>query len=325
MLFLASGFSVLAQDKTRVPADTANQKHSQPTSKKHSYFLIGLDYGSNFTYKDRAGQTTYPYLYPNVTYHAKSGFFASAGAFRVSNVQQDYNVRPFVELDLSAGWNHNFGENAEAGLSYLYSAYNRNLPLISTALSNDLNAFYDYDFDIIDARLSFDYAFGKLGGDSVVTTRKVPGKKGKKTRTLQKATFFTSSDYFFNLDFSHEFSWEKLFRKNDALSITPEIYISAGTNNFYNNYYKQVKALDGKLKKNQLVSNADTISDPYDASAAAFKLREYVLSLPIGYSIGEFTMTPQYDYIIPVNQPSFLSTPLKPYSLFKFSISYKIK
>ena len=287
---------------------------------KHSYLLMSMDMGNNFSYMDRTSQSTYPYINPNVLFKAKSGFFFLMGAYGVKNVRQDYNISPWVEMDLGTGWKFKLGENTMTGISYVYSAYDRSFPLLSSALSNNISAYYNHDFSIVDSRLSFNYAFGKLGGDSVVTTRKVGKKKGK---SVEKATFFTSSDYFLNLDLSHEFDWDDVFTKDDEISFEPQLTISSGTNNFYNNYYKKVKYTT--LRKNQKLAETDTISDPYDATAAAFKLREYILAFPLGYSIGRFDFSIEYLYIIPVNQPEDPAFRMDPYSMVRVSLNYRIR
>ncbi len=294
---------------------------------KTRYFIFGLDLGNNFSYMNHTDQNTYPYIYPNFLYKAASGFYINTGAYGIKNVSTDYGISPWVEWDMGTGWKFKLNDNNRFGLGYGYSAYNRSFPLLASALSNNITASYTHNFSWIDAHATFDYAFGQLGGDSVLSTKTVTNKKGKtRKKVVEKPTFFSSHDVFVNLDLSHEFDWDDVLKKDDEVSFDPGVTICLGTNNFYNNYAKRIK-LAKKLGKKVSQTEADTNStvSGTDAAAAAFMIREYILSLPLSYSYGRFDITAEYTYTIPVNQPTDPDFKVNPYSLFKISLSYMIR
>ena len=317
-LFLLTPLITFAGIDTN-PADTV----AAPAGKTR-YFVFGLDAGNNFSYMNRTDQSTYPYLNPSFLYKAKSGFYVMTGAYSVANVKTDYGINPWVELDLGTGWKYKIDDNNRIGFGYSYSAYDRNFPLLASALSNNIIANYAHNFSWLDARASFDYSFGKLGGDSVLSTKTTTNAKGKvKKKVVEKATFFSSHDVFLNLNISHSFDWDDVVTKDDEISFDPGVTMSLGTNNFYNNYYKRT-LLSKKLKRKVSQTEADTTTSASDAGAATFMVREYILDFPLSYTYGRFDFTADFSYIIPVNQPTDPDFKVNPYSLFKLSLAYMI-
>ena len=129
-----------------------------------------------------------------------------------------------------------------------------------------------------------------------------------------------------SFELSHPFYWDEIFSPKDGLRLEPGLYFGAGTNNFYNNFYKQRSTqLRKNLKPNQNTPADSLSSSLYDASAAAFQLREFTFSLPLTFTYGSFSITPEWNYIYPLNQPDDPDFKIEPYTLWKVGLTYKFK
>src|SRR5437868_15156572 len=84
----------------------ASSKSSNDTTKK-STINLNLEYGSNFSYRFHKNDTSHaiPFLYPSITYNARSGFWISAAFFRTFG-DKGYSAVP--QADFGIGWDFNF-------------------------------------------------------------------------------------------------------------------------------------------------------------------------------------------------------------------------
>lgn len=114
-----------------------------------------------------------------------------------------------------------------------------------------------------------------------------------------KPGFTTTLNFGKKTDFAAAFSIEHdFFAFEDALQISPTIVANASTQNYYNQYYKNRRYSvnrNGKIVNRQIKLSGEVLD------AAAFKILDYELSLPVTYSSGKciFIFTPTF--AIPVH------------------------
>jgi hypothetical protein len=112
--------------------------------------------------------------------------------------------------------------------------------------------------------------------------------------TLQVTlNFGDNTDYAATIGLEHSF-----FALKKGLSITPTIVMNASTQNYYNNYYKLRRyAIKRLIKK---FPNLSSIS-AFIENPSQFKVLDYEGSIPINYSIKQFTFSFTPSFAIPVN------------------------
>jgi hypothetical protein len=273
-------------------------------SDKIRYIDIIGEYGSNFTYRHQIDEipTVSPYLYPSVFYHAKSGYWASLGAYRLINSYHDVNLSgaeinlppSWIEGDINTGWDFKAGKNTNFSVSYMYSIYNREITFLKEALRNTFEGYAGHDFKIINSGVRFDYAYQNF-------TAKINGKPVK----------FNVQDYFASWENSHEWFIDDVFKSGDEFDIDPMFTIVAGTNNFIGEFVKQRFAGTKNAKK----------AADYAANANKFLIQQFTLSLPVAYTIGNFTFTPTFEYTILTQKQT--ETQPTTYPIFRFSTAYR--
>jgi hypothetical protein len=101
------------------------------------------------------------------------------------------------------------------------------------------------------------------------------------------------------MDFATTFGLEHTFyAAKRAFDFTPTINASGSTQHYYNSYYKDRKfrVKIKRLNTNTLYSISGEVVD-----AAAFKILDYELSLPVNYTAGKWMFTVNPAYIMPVH------------------------
>ena len=111
------------------------------------------------------------------------------------------------------------------------------------------------------------------------------------------------NDFSVALESYHPFYIDPLFLSNDELAITPKFTITLGTQNFIT-----------KKKKNAPITRRNTVVEN------RFTLIALDFTLPITYSIGNFSIEPAFNYTVPMNQPAYLNE--KPTGYGTLSLTY---
>lgn len=284
----------LKRDSFIRATDTSQRYHPRRQIK------IKTGYGSDFVYRGLNEPKT-PYAQSGISYYARSGFYSSVNTYNL--LKPDTN-RSLAEVDCSAGWDFFFGDNADAGISFTKSFFDRKNFVLQTALSNTGQAYLGYDFRLIYASLRVDYARDKF---QTTATHFVPGKKKGTSVMVTTDTIFNVHDYYLTLELSHDFIWFDLFRDNDELIVGPTYYLISGTDNFSSALLKhsfpQYRVVNDNTNK--------------------FHILYYTLSLPVLYYIGNFYINPSYDYNIARVLPAGVSN--GNYGLFKMTVGYRLR
>jgi len=115
-------------------------------------------------------------------------------------------------------------------------------------------------------------------------------------------TFGDATDYSATFGLEHEFSF-----LNDNFSVTPGVFTTAASQNYYNAYYQKRRYSTNRKGK--------TVQQDVSAStedAAKFRILDYELSLPLEYRQKRMTFSFTPTYAIPVNPNSVKITVTTP-------------
>ncbi|MHB1180108.1 MAG: hypothetical protein ACYCZO_17490, partial [Daejeonella sp.] len=96
--------------------------------KKNTLTLAGI-YGNNANYYGQTADERLPYALSNATLQLKSGFYLSAGLYKLLNSTSS----GISELDLSAGFDFNLSKDLSGSLGYTRSIFAKNSPLLQAA------------------------------------------------------------------------------------------------------------------------------------------------------------------------------------------------
>ncbi|OQP61919.1 hypothetical protein A3860_29940 [Niastella vici] len=104
--------------------------------------------------------------------------------------------------------------------------------------------------------------------------------------------FSQSTDYTATLGLEHDFSF-----LNERLQLEPGIYVNAATQNYYNAYFQKRKYATNRKGVQKVVGTVAASTE----DAAAFKILDYELTVPLEYTQHRFTIGITPVYAIPVN------------------------
>jgi len=173
--------------------------------KEKSQVRIGLRYTSDYLYMGRSDSAKAPYLSPSIGYYHKSGFFLRSSLSYLTSKEEGR-----IDMITASGGYDYYVKNWALGASvsqYFFSDYSYN---VMAEMSTYLNAYAGYDFSIFML-----YADASLG-------------------------FSGSTDLFMGAEISRTF-----YALKSNLLITPSLYMNAGSQHYYNEYYAYRSAQTG--------------------------------------------------------------------------------
>ena len=289
MKHFSSLFLFIALANSSFAAFQLNDSITKDSTKaeKHRKLKISLDYSSDNTFKGRKDSLNIPILTPFIKYTDKSGFFAQAALYNTP--QQKKVTKIFDELDAGVGWIFDFSRKWDGAVSYSHYFYDPKIARIKSSVQNDFNAKLNYDWDVLYNELIFDL--------------NVASAKYNTKKKIQKKFI----DYSVTLVSMHDFDVYLNKDSTSKLTISPEVDLLFGTQNFLANYKKKN---DGSNIK-------------YQKQASTFNLTAYILSLNVSYKIKKITAYLSPYYTIPKNTPNGESA--SPYFIMSASIYYTFK
>lgn len=243
-----------------------SQCKAQDSSKNNSdksYFEAGVSYLNNNVYMGRKDSTNVPYLTPSFAYYNKSGFFAETSLSWLKTSDIDR-----IDLfEIEAGYSF-IKNNFSATINAEKDFYNSQSKNVKSETKGSLHAGISYDFNFIKPSLNASYLFDSRGD----------------------VTGSFSAEHSFYFD-------------DDNFEITPGISVNAGTQNYYDSYYRKRKF---KGRKNS--PRAPTIISGYVVNASDLKIMDYELSCPFDFPAGKFIFDFTPSYAIPVNPNTVVRT-----------------
>jgi len=251
----------------------AAQPMRKLSAKKDSTsFKIQTNYLNNYVYNGRADSLKAPYFYTTATLNLANGLYASFSLnYLQSSGQTAYD---FSELDL--GYNYAIGEKLSGevyGSKYFYSSSSN---LISGNISGDFGLTLNYELPLVNFHNSFDVFFSNK-----TDLQLVPG--------FEKEITISSN-------------------KENTLTITPGVYGSFGSLNFYestiNRRFNPLK--NAKIKQPALAGG--TLQSTTTVDQKGFKFLDLELSFPISYDLNRWNITLTPTYAIPFNKITTTTT-----------------
>lgn len=236
-------------------------------NEKNSFGRVSLGYSSDYYYMGRSDSARAPYLTLSSGYYHKSGFFAR-GSISYLAAKEDSRIDLYT---ITGGYEYSrkklFSGISLSGYFFAGKSYS-----VQSEMNAYLNAYAAYDFYIV----TFIVDAG--------------------------AGFSEDTDIFFGTEINHAF-----YTIKDKLRIIPSIYVGAGTQHYYDQYYSQrsVSTGKGKGKGNGAGWSSDIgqpgLSQLHTRESEKFKILNYEISVEISYKIRQlrFLFVPTWTF--PVN------------------------
>lgn len=244
-----------------VPLSSFSQEKKGPDSssavtKESSYILAGTAFNSDIVFLGRKSLSKSPYISASVGYYHKSGFFITGIVSYLAASQQNR-----IDLFTASGGYDYYKKNFSAGVSTTGYVFNNKSYTVKSALTANLNAYADYDFDILEV-----YADGTM-------------------------YFSNQSDFIFNAAISHN-----LYTANDNLKISPTFSLYSGTQNYYSNYNN-----NKRFGQHMITAGGSNTMGSAMMSGGIFNIQNYEFSVPVRYDFKYFRFIFLPVYAMPVN------------------------
>ena len=283
-------------DSLRSPKDSIDTTF---TTKRRT-FSWNAHYASDATYMGRKDSLNHLVLSPSFTYTGIHGFSTSLTASHIEFTDKPVKLkngtvltrqRPPVldEYDWVLGWDHDWTENFSTSIGNTHSYFDAKSPRVRSTINNDFNIGATYDFNLVVADVSGDWAHGP------------------------KTVFGQAKDYFYTMSLSHDFDYEKLFKTSGELEIEPRLSMAYGTQNFFKLYVKAGVPTNPALQ--QAIEKQKKL--------AQFSLLNYTLAVPLTYTWKKVAFVLEWDYNIPQNVAQGSSS--SPFSVIMFDVRYTRK
>lgn len=225
---------------------------------------IGVWYTSDYLFMGRGDSSKAPYLTPYAGYYHKSGLFFNTSLSYLTGEGQGR-----IDLyKLSGGYDY-YGEKFEAGMivsEYFFSDYSYT---VVSEMSTSLSAYVGYDL----AGFMI-YADGAIGWSG-------------------------NTDVFAGAEINRKF-----YALKNKLRITPAVYLNAGTQQYYSEYYSMRSTQTGMGNGNGGGSGGQQPGIPNSTTiveSQKFQLLDFETDLQVSYKIKKFRIYLAGTLAFPVN------------------------
>ncbi|RTL60057.1 MAG: hypothetical protein EKK37_04230 [Sphingobacteriales bacterium] len=244
-----------------MPVSSYSQEKKVPDSssalaKESSYILAGAAFNSDIVFLGRKSAIKSPYISASAGYYHKSGFFITGIVSYLASSQQNR-----IDLFTTTGGYDYYKKDFTAGISATGYIFNNKSYTAKSALTANLNAYADYDFDILEV-----YVDGTV-------------------------YFSNQSDFIFSVAISHNF-----YTANDNLKISPTFSLYSGTQNYYSNYNN-----NKRFGQHMINAGGINTMGTGMMSGSIFNIQNYEFSIPVRYDLKHFRFQFLPIYAIPVN------------------------
>jgi hypothetical protein len=236
--------------------------------KQASYFEAGISYQNNDVYLGRKDSSALPYFIPVLSYYHKSGIYFSA----FINYLSTTDASRVDAVTMEGGYIFHTG-NYDGQVNISKFIYNSQSTSVSSEIQASAGYQNGYDFGMIKSFLNLSLDFGP------------------------------QIDYSTSLGLEHGFSI-----LHDKGELTPGFCVNAGTQNFYDNYYKNKRYSNSGKGKSSGNTGETIVGNVVNPSN--FKILDYEASIPFTYNIQKLAIHFTPTYAIPVN-PSLIEVSTK--------------
>jgi len=241
-----------------LPSYVVAQDHKN-VDKEKSYILTDLSYQNDAVFMGRRDSISAPYIVPSIGYYDQSGFFADASLSYLTKSNENR-----VDLFL-ATVGYRFNSNKFSGtLSGTKYFFNDKSYSIQSEVEGDISAILSYDLGFLETSLITSAYFSKN----------------------------SNTDFFIGAQIA-----KSLFAIDKSLEIKPTFNIYAGSQYFYQEYYRYNRI--GNRKGNMAGQNQQSTTTVLGIEEVnKFNILNVELSMPIRYYYKSFifSFVPQWAF-----------------------------
>lgn len=251
------------------------------------------------------GVTNQLIIMPSVLYRTKAGFsFGITGFLTNSTVN---NKLELYQTGLSAAYDY-YGDDVRTGISYTRFLSDKNKYNTKSLYENDIFGYVKKAKGAIQPGLSLGFANGnykEVVFRSELVTYTVPFSFPRRDTTVLIAGYDSTNNktsYFsLSANVSHDFSFYKVFSKDDEFDFTPSLIVNFGSDKLTvthtNKIFDRLKLQRLQNKKQMELTNK-------------FQVQSVAASFDFTYSVGKFFLQPNLylDYYLPETSSQRLST-----------------
>lgn len=247
-----------------------SKKFMYDSTGEKSQLRVSLRYTSDYLYMGRSDSAKAPYLSPVLTYYHKSGFFLHSS---VSYLTAKGEGRLDM-MKLAGGYDY-YRNNLTLGVSlsqYFFSDESYN---VLAEMSTYLNGYVGYDFRWFNM-----YVDASLG-------------------------FSENTDLFLGAEINRTF-----YLVNFKLLVTPSVYMNAGSQEYYSQYYTNRSTQTGAGKgKGKMGAQQPTTTTQNSQTLAStkFQFLDYEAGLNLTYKIQKIRLFGTGTWTFPVNPATIIT------------------
>lgn len=255
---------------TQMASAQLNKSQDDNATDDKSELRVGIRYTSDYYFMGRADSAKAPYLSPSIGYYHKSGL-----SIRSSLSYLTASGESRVDLYTVSGGYDYYAQKFAAGIAISEYIFNDLSYAVQAQMSTYLNAYGGYDFTAFML-----YADASLG-------------------------FSENTDMFLGGEINRTF-----YAFKNKLRITPAIYINAGSQKYYSEYYTlrstQTGAGQGKGKGaiTQPVTNTQNVQI---LESDKFQVLDYEADVQVSYKIRNYRFYISTTWTFPVNPSTIVS------------------
>lgn len=267
--FSKSIYSIIILCIIMVTQVRADRISQNDSTDEKSELRVGINFNSDYYFMGRSDSAKAPYLSPFVGYYHKSGL-SLRSSFSYLASSEDRRIDLFT---ISGGYNY-YGKKVAAGFSVSEYFFSSDSYSVQSEMNTYLNGYVGYDFDVF-----MIYADASLG-------------------------FSNGTDVFLGAEINRTF-----YALRNHLRIIPAVYINAGTQSYYNEYYalRSTQTGSGKNGKGMSGQNASANQVLQISESAKFELLDYEAELQVNYKIGRTLFFISSTWTFPVNPATIIS------------------
>ena len=230
---------------------------------------------------------------PSLIYYHKSNLYFSVGVNLLNDYEKGFGISQY---SISSGYELPDNDKVDFTIAYTHFFVRDKFSPYASPIQNDFYSAFSYKKVWIRPGLAVDYSMGQYGDV-------------KRIQRLYDSTNNKLTAFSLIASASHEFEWEKVFNKKDALSFNTSILLNAGSSKIAIQHNTNAVNVSNFLSKKGRLSKLNYTK---------FQLESLGLSLDASYILGKFTFEPQayIDYYLPATEDKRIS------SYFTLTIRY---
>ncbi|SDI52002.1 TorF family putative porin [Winogradskyella thalassocola] len=232
-----------------------------------SYISLDLNYISDAVFMGRKDSISSPYLCSSITYHHKSGFYATGSVSYLTRADEG-RIDLFV---LTGGFDFTL-KKLDGDISVTKYIFNEDSYNVISQVEADITAQLIYDFNVVNLGIATSVY---LNSDS-------------------------NSDIFLSSEISHDF-----VSRNEKFQISPTVGVYLGSQNFYEQYYINNRFGNGRGQQGgqggQTIINMIQATDIEFEESEKFGLMAIEFSLPMWYVNEPWVFSVLPTYVLPQN------------------------